>query len=195
MLFRSRLGSIKTTKVDVRVIAATNQDLEEEIQKGNFRMDLYYRLKVFPVSLPPLRKRPEDIKFLVWYFITRRQTALRKRIEAVPAAVMGALEAYHWPGNVRELENLVERAMIVSNGATLTLDGAISVPSISAAPKSERLEDVERTHIISILDDCEWKLKGRGNAAERLGINPSTLRSRMKKLGILRPVPQRARKG
>jgi predicted ATPase/transcriptional regulator with GAF, ATPase, and Fis domain len=183
-----RLGSTTTTKVDVRVIAATNRNLAQAVAAGEFRADLYYRLNVFPVTLPPLRDRREDIPLLVWYFITKSQGKLGKTIDRVPERVMAALMAYTWPGNIRELANVLERAIILSPGATLALDevlGTTPRPDQSAAP-APSLEDVERAHILAVLEACQWRIKGAGQAAARLGLPPSTLRSRMKKLGITR---------
>ncbi len=181
-----RLGSSQTRKVDVRVVAATHRDLEAAIDEGKFRADLYYRLSVFPIRLPPLRHRPEDIPRLVWFFVHRRQRALHRRITKVPASVMDALTAYSWPGNVRELENVVERAMIRSTGDTLVLDDGIG-----ALPADNRdatsLQVVERRQIEDVLRRCSWRINGARNAAEQLGLHPNTLRFRMKKLGITRP--------
>jgi len=184
-----RLGSSKTIRVDVRVIAATNRDLETEVRQGRFRADLYYRLNVFPVSVPALRERAEDIPLLVWHFISAKQGSLGRTIESVPDNLMWALERHAWPGNVRELENLVERALIVTTGTTLTLDAPLLGPAGAAAPGplGATLEEVERTHIQAVLQQCGWKVAGRGNAAERLGLKRGTLQFRMKKLGIRRP--------
>jgi transcriptional regulator with GAF, ATPase, and Fis domain len=184
-----RLGSPKTLKVDARLIAATNRDLEKEVQAGSFRADLFYRLNVFPITVPPLRQRTEDIPLLVWHFIARKQVRMRRSIERVPERLMKKFQAYAWPGNIRELENVIERAIIVSTGPTLETpptfrDGQAAEPP---APERTRLEDVERAHIQSVLASTGWKLAGKGNAAERLGLNRSTLHFRMKKLGIRRP--------
>ncbi len=189
-----RVGATQTLKVDVRVIAATNRDILEAMCEGSFRPDLYYRLAVFPVEIPPLRLRSEDIPLLVWHFIDKKQRGLGKTIDKIPKKVMDALVDYDWPGNVRELENVVERAIILSAGPSLTLEGAFAEPVRRRRPvrSSCNLEDIDRTHIVSILDDCGWKIKGDGNTAERLGLKPSTLRYRMKKLGIERP-PRRPR--
>ncbi len=185
-----RLGSERTTKVDVRVIAATNRDLEKELGAGRFRDDLYYRLKVFPILVPPLRSRIEDIPFLVWYFISKHQTKLGRHIDRVARSAMDALTQARWPGNVRELEHVIERALIVAEGATLALDDvrdAAASPAPADAIATHDLQDVERRHILRVLEDCGWKVKGPANAAARLGLKPSTLRSRMKKLHIERP--------
>ena len=179
-----RVGSSRTKKVDVRVIAATHRDLEADVASGRFRADLYYRLSVFPISLPPLRARREDIPRLVWFFIHRHQRDLGRRITKVPQDVMQALQLHAWPGNVRELENVVERAMIRSSGETLELDEALGPRPGAHAAASETLDDVQRAHIESVLAACGGKINGPRNAAERLGIHPNTLRFRMKKLGI-----------
>ena len=184
-----RVGSSRTRHVDVRVVAATNHDLEAAVKDGRFRTDLYYRLSVFPIVLPPLRDRPEDIPQLVWGFITAKQRRLGRRIEQVPAAVMEALQRHDWPGNVRELQNVVEQAMIRSTGAAVQLDegfrGTRRAPGAGASARM--LADVERAHIEAVLAECGWRINGPGNAAERLGLHPNTLRFRMKKLGIARP--------
>lgn len=189
-----RLGSSSTKTVDTRVIAATNRDLDRLIEQGEFRADLYYRLGVFPMRIPSLRERRGDIPLLVWFTITKMQTRLGKSIEAVPTRVMDALISYDWPGNVRELSNVVERAMILSPGTRLELDDAFpghhkSTPVSESGRERqiENLEDVERTHIVGVLEDCGWKVRGKDGAAERLGLKRSTLQSRMKKLGIQRP--------
>ena len=187
-----RVGSTKTRKTDVRVIAATNSDLEERLVDGTFRSDLYYRLRVFPIQLPPLRERSEDIPLLVWHIIGRlRGQQLGSAIQRVPDPVMERLQAHSWPGNVRELQNVIEHAMIVSRGPELELEWSFGDPhraSVSTAePEIRTLGQVEREHIVRVLESCDWKVQGRGNAAERLGLNPSTLRSRMRKLEIERP--------
>jgi chemotaxis protein methyltransferase CheR len=182
-----RVGSSQSRKVDVRVIAATHRDLEAALIDESFRPDLYYRLNVFPIVLPPLRERPEDIPRLMWFFINRRQRALDRKITRVPAAVIEMLQRHSWPGNVRELENVIERAMIHSTSETLTLDDAPGMPGAFAAAGTGTLEAVERLHIESVLRRSEWRINGAGNAAERLGLHPNTLRFRMKKLGIRRP--------
>ncbi len=185
-----RLGATVTRKVDVRIVAATNRDLRRDMREGRFRSDLYYRLGVFPIHVPPLRDRREDIPLLVWHFIQSRKRALNRTITKIPKAAMTALQAYDWPGNVRELQNVVERALILSHGAVLHVDEALGPVSQDAAgrlPPAESLQNVERAHIVQVLDGCRWAIEGRGQAAERLGLNPSTLRNRMRKLGIRRP--------
>ena len=183
-----RLGSVQTTTVDVRVIAATNRHLVQQVAAGHFREDLYYRLNVFPVTLPPLRERREDIPLLVWYFIAKCQGKLGKPIERIPERAMATLVAYHWPGNIRELANVIERAIILSPGTTLVVDEALGSSELAdpSILSTQPLEEVERVHILAVLDACQWRIKGEGQAAERLGLHPSTLYSRMKKLGIER---------
>ena len=184
-----RLGSIRTLKVNVRIIAVTNRDLESAIADGSFRPDLFYRLSVFPILMPSLRERREDVPLLVGYFITKKQGPLGKRIEKVQNETMEALKAYDWPGNVRELENVIERAMILSPGSTLILGESLGTiqPAGPEQPSSQNLEEIERTHILRVIEECGWKIKGKANAADRLGLHSSTLRTRMKKLGIVRP--------
>src|SRR5512141_15195 len=184
-----RLGSSHTVRTDVRVVAATNRDLEAAVAEGRWRADLYYRLKVFPVEVPPLRERREDIPLLVWYFVTRKRTSLGRAVTRIPDKAMTALQRYDWPGNIRELENVIERALILSPGETLVLDDrTFAAPAKTRAESGVwSLEDVERTHILKVLGECGWRIAGRGNAAERRGMNRSTLRSRMDKLGIERP--------
>ena len=184
-----RVGSGRPRQVDVRIVAATHRDLERAMADGRFREDLYFRLSVFPIPLPPLRARREDIPLLVWHYITRRQAQLGRAIERVPRRAMAALTAYAWPGNVRELENVIERALILSPGSTLHLEEPWGAkPRRAGGPPSlERLDEVERAHIRRVLEACAWKIEGPGHAAAKLGLNPGTLRSRMTKLGIRRP--------
>jgi len=189
-----KIGSTETRRVDVRVIAATNRDLHLSMEAGAFRSDLYYRLAVFPIEIPPLRQRREDIPLLVWHFVTKKRGRLGKAIDTVPTNVLDTLKQYHWPGNVRELENVIERSMILSPSATLLLRESFAEPSRSRQGNvpSSSLEEMDRTHIVGVLEDCSWKVKGPNNAADRLGLKPSTLRYRMRKLGIERP-PRRPR--
>lgn len=177
-----RLGSPKTIKVDVRVIAATNRDLAVEVRQSNFREDLFYRLNVFPIQVPPLRERPEDIPLLVWAFITELSDKMGKRIQVVPKKTMESLQHYHWPGNIRELRNVIEHAMIVSPETTLQ----INLPVLLGESKStiSSLEQVEIEHIMQVLEKTNWRIKGHGGAAELLGLNPGTLYSKMRKLSI-----------
>ena len=180
-----RVGSATRRKVDVRVVAATHQDLGRAVEEGRFRADLYYRLSVFPIALPPLRERRDDIPHLVWFLINQRQRRLHRRITNVPKHVMEALQAYHWPGNVRELENVIERAMIRSHEGTLHVDETL-IATRAVPVDGATLEAVERAHIESMLQVCRGRINGPGNAAERLGLHPNTLRFRMQKLGIVR---------
>jgi len=224
----------------VRVIAATNRDLESEVEAGRFRSDLYYRLAVFPIEVPALRQRKDDVPLLLAHFLARSCAAMNKEIDRVSVESLETLMSYDWPGNVRELENLVERAVILSPSRTLRVSavecpvkdgrvkivpvaplgderpddeidtislvapgpgtGAVREEDLPSPPVAQiadtieppppsvatTLEDVERRHILRVLESCDGKVKGRGNAAESLGLNPSTLRSRMKKLGIAR---------
>ncbi len=226
-----RIGSTTTRSVDVRIIAATNRDLETEVARGGFRADLFYRLNVFPIHVPPLRERLEDIPVLVSHIVRKARAKIGKHIEEIPREALDELMAYDWPGNVRELENVIIHAAILSSGTRLELcehfspehgrhmaEGHEACPGISsenyggvAAPFQARrmaarmkairgvegdeaperaahtLENIERAHILSVVESCNWKISGKGNAADVLGLNPSTLRSRMKKLGLERP--------
>jgi transcriptional regulator with GAF, ATPase, and Fis domain len=186
-----RLGSTVARKVDVRIIAATNRDLRRDVREGRFRSDLYYRLSVFPIDVPPLRDRREDIPLLVWHFIQSRQRQLGRAIRKISKTAMTALQAYEWPGNVRELQNVIERAMILSPGPVLHVEEALGLATADqgagARRPTESLRDTERAHIVQVLERCRWTIEGRGQAAERLGLNASTLRNRMRKLGITRP--------
>ena len=180
-----RLGSPNSIKVDIRIIAATNRNLFEEVKSGGFRSDLYYRLNVFPIHIPPLRERPEDIPPLVWSLVREFQETMGKKIDHITNATMTALTSYHWPGNVRELRNIIERAMIVSQGPALE----VLLPEMSPArPVShgKALRDVEREQILAVLAETRWKIGGRGGAAELLDLNRTTLQAKMKKLGISR---------
>jgi transcriptional regulator with GAF, ATPase, and Fis domain len=182
-----RLGSTKTLHVDVRIITATNRNIAQEVQEGRFRKDLFYRLNVFPIVIPPLRDRPEDIPLLVWAFVKDFQKKMGKKIENISKKSMEALQSYAWPGNVRELRNVIEHAMIVSSDKTLVVHAP--KPPSSETPDVRNLEDMERRHIVSVLERNGWRVGGRGGAAEVLGLKRSTLYSRMKKLGINRPNP------
>ena len=180
-----RLGSPKVIDVDVRIIAATHRNLEQKIGEGGFREDLFYRLNVFPIQVPALRDRTEDIPLLVWHFVDEFSKAFGKQIEAIPRENMLALQRYSWPGNTRELRNVVERAMIVATGTQLT----IGLPTVASPAKrsSARLMDIEKEHIRSVLETTMWRIRGVSGAAERLGLRPTTLESRMAKLGLNRP--------
>ncbi len=180
-----RLGSTKPIDVDVRVIAATNRNLAQEVKAGRFREDLFYRLNVFPISIPPLRERSEDIPMLVRSMVQEFGVAFGKTIESIPRKNMDALRHYPWPGNIRELRNAVERGMILSNGSTLVVDLPDQVAALP--PTSMSHEDMERTHIRAVLESTGWRVRGRQGAAELLHLKPSTLESKMKKLGIRRP--------
>jgi DNA-binding NtrC family response regulator len=182
-----RLGDPKTIKVDVRVIAATNRNLEKEIENGNFREDLFYRLNVFPIKIPALRNRKEDIPLLVKHFLKKYSTKTGKKVEIITKDVMQKLQAYTWPGNIRELENIIERAVVTSTSKKLTLGDwlAKSVPSKTRS-KILLLEEMERQYIIEILEMTKWKVSGEKGAAKILGLKPTTLEFRMRKLGINR---------
>jgi formate hydrogenlyase transcriptional activator len=185
-----RLGSTRTKRVDVRVIAATHRDLEEMILKGQFRSDLYYRLNVFPIFIPPLRERPEDIPLLVQHFVEVAARKMDKTIDTIPSGTMEALIQYRWPGNIRELENVIERAVILSPGSVLHVPFRDLQSRVTPGHDGEKLQtlaDVEREHIRTILKATRWILSGPRGAATRLGMNRSTLYFRMKKLGIARP--------
>jgi formate hydrogenlyase transcriptional activator len=183
-----RLGSSQAIKVDVRIIAATNRDLEKAVADKTFREDLYYRLNVFPVIVPPLRERAEDIPGLVWTFVDEYSRSFGKPVDSISKDSLAALQRYTWPGNVRELRNIVERALIVATGPRLTIE----IPR-SGAPEPEskgrpvRLKDLEAEHIKGVLESVGWRVRGLGGAAELLGVKPTTLDSRMVKLGIRRP--------
>ncbi|HDR47016.1 MAG TPA: PAS domain-containing protein [Geoalkalibacter subterraneus] len=178
------LGSSVTKKVDVRIIAATNRNLEEEVRRGAFRRDLWYRLNIFPITMPPLRDRLDDIPLLVNFYVDRISKRLGKSIKMVPVNVMDALWQYHWPGNVRELENVLERAVINSSGPKLRLVDELKKPSKDAAKSEQTLENVERDYIKRVLEQVQWKVSGKNSAAEILGLDRSTLRARMRKLNI-----------
>ena len=185
-----RLGSTRTKKVDVRVVAATHRDLEGMIVEKLFRSDLYYRLNVFPISIPPLRERPEDIPLLAQYFTQQAARKMNKTIDTIPCDTMDALAQYSWPGNIRELENVIERAAILSPGTVLRVpirDLHTRIAPGHTHERSQTLEEVERKHIVTTLKETRWVLSGPRGAATRLGLNRATLYFRMKKLGIVRP--------
>jgi formate hydrogenlyase transcriptional activator len=183
-----RLGSTRTMRVDVRVVAATNRDLEHMVEEQRFRSDLYYRLKVFPIMLPPLRERAEDIPALVRHFAQKFALRMKKRIETIPAEAMKALQAYPWPGNVRELENFIERAVILTSGADLRAPlSELKVLSPPSNGSLKTLEDAEREHILKALREAKWTIGGSAGAAAKLGMKRTTLQSKMQKLGIMRP--------
>jgi formate hydrogenlyase transcriptional activator len=182
-----RVGSSQTIKVDVRVIAATNRDLNKIVKDGTFRTDLFYRLNVFPLESPPLRERKGDIPLLVSFFLSKFGKKLGKQVHGVSQKSMEALTNYGWPGNVRELQNVIERAVVVTRGPVVPIDQSMfpvdDTPGVSTI---DTLENVERHHIVRALHETGWVIHGKKGAAEILGINPSTLRSRMEKLGIKR---------
>ncbi len=182
-----RLGSSGTIKVDVRVIAATNRNLEEEVRRGRFREDLWYRLSIFPITVPPLRERIEDTALLVEFFVDKISKRLGKSIESIPLSVMNSLQEYHWPGNVRELENVLERAVINSSGPKLHLVDELKKQHEDLTTAKKTLNEIERDYIIRVLEQTNWKVSGKDGAAEILGLNRSTLRARMRKLGIHQP--------
>jgi len=185
-----RLGSSKPLQVNVRIIAATNRDIEQEVKDGKFRRDLFYRLNVFPIVIPPLRERPEDIPLLVRAVVKEFQKKMGKEIESIPKKTMQALQSYSWPGNVRELRNLIEHAMILSKGKAL--DVHVPMRASSEADATGNLEDMERRHIVAVLEKTDWRIAGQGGAAEVLGLKRTTLQTKMKKLGIKRsnkPMP------
>jgi len=181
-----RLGSTRTIKTDVRIVAATNRDLEKLVASGQFRSDLFYRLHVFPITVPPLRERREDISLLVQYFLSKFSQRMKKNIESVAPEGMQALSRYSWPGNIRELEHVIERAVILSNSAILKIPAFEPVVPEAVSSTSSALEDIEREHIIRVLRETKGKIGGPGGAAERLGMNRTTLNSRMQKLRISR---------
>jgi len=181
-----RLGSSHTIQVDVRIIAATNQHLGHLVEARRFRMDLYYRLNVFPITLPPLRERADDVPLLVQHFVGTFASRHRKSITHVPDAVMAALVAYHWPGNIRELQNFIERSVVLTKSTELEAPVAELVNARGAVRGGRTLVDAERAHIISVLRDTNWVVGGRNGAAARLGLLRTTLIAKMRKLGIAR---------
>ena len=182
-----RLGSSRTIKVNVRVIAATNRDLDAEVRKGRFREGLFYRLNVFPITVPPLRDRIEDIPLLAEFFVEKASKRLCKSIKVVPTSVMNTLKNYPWPGNVRELENVIERAVISSSGLKLRLVDELKPPQKDLPTPLKTMEAVEYDHILQVLELTDWKVSGKDGAAEILGLKRGTLRARMQKLGIRKP--------
>jgi chemotaxis protein methyltransferase CheR len=187
-----RLGSPHTIKVDARIIAATNRNLEQEVKKGNFREDLWYRLNVFPITMPPLRDRIEDIPLLVAFYVKKIARRLGKDTPIVPKLMMDAFLNYDWPGNVRELENILERAVIISSGPKLRMVDDFNKPLASLGntdktKETKTLEQVEYDHIVRVLEQTNWKVSGKNSATQILGLNRSTLRARMRKLNIIKP--------
>jgi transcriptional regulator with GAF, ATPase, and Fis domain len=181
-----RLGSTRPLKTNVRVIAATNRDLAKAIQEGRFREDLYYRLNVFTIMVPPLRERSEDIPQLVWAFVQEFAESMGKVIDTIPRAVMERLQRYPWPGNIRELRNVIERAVITSRGSTLEVSIPQLVGALAGEPPIVKLEEVERRHIVAVLERTKYRVRGEDGAAELLGLKATTLEARMQKLGIRR---------
>ncbi|MEO8047007.1 MAG: sigma 54-interacting transcriptional regulator [Nitrospirota bacterium] len=182
-----RVGGTQTFKVNVRVIAATNRDLEQQSKTGHYRPDLYYRLNVFPIHLPALRERADDIPLLVQYFVRKFAANLGKKIDRIPEQMMTALQRYPWPGNIRELEHVIERAIILSEGPELEpIDWLSQSPGKAGVGKTPTLEEMERQHIVDVLEQTNWRVSGEKGAAKILGLNATTLEARMKKLGITR---------
>lgn len=182
-----RVGGTQTFKVNVRVIAATNRNLAQLSKSGQYRPDLYYRLNVFPIHLPPLRERDDDIPLLVQYFVRKHAANLGRRIDRIPERMMETLQRYQWPGNVRELEHIIERAVILSEGSELESIDWLSLANAQAENESlQTLEELERTHIVLVLERTNWRVSGAKGAAKILGLNPTTLEARMRKLGITR---------
>jgi transcriptional regulator with GAF, ATPase, and Fis domain len=180
-----RLGSTQSIKVDVRIIAATNRNLEQAVADKTFREDLFYRLNVFPITVPPLRERPEDIPGLVWSFIDEFSTLFGKPIDSISKDSLRDLQRYPWPGNVRELRNVIERAIIIATGRQLVVS-APRLPNRPVPKTAMTLSALEVEHIRAVLDMTNWRVRGAGGAAERLGLKPTTLESRMARLGISR---------
>jgi transcriptional regulator with GAF, ATPase, and Fis domain len=182
-----RVGGARSLRADVRVVAATNRDLHAEVRANRFRADLYFRLDVFPIVLPPLRERRDDVPHLLRHFASRTARRLGRAIDGLSPAFIERARAYDWPGNIRELENLVERALIMTRGGVLDASELFAAPAVAArveATGDGTLEEVERAHISRVLEETSWTVEGDRGAARRLGLNPSTLRGRMRKLGI-----------
>jgi formate hydrogenlyase transcriptional activator len=181
-----RLGSTKTIRVDARVIAATNRPLAQAVKEGKFREDLFYRLDVFPIEVPPLRERREDIAMLSWTFVKEFRNAMGKPIEEIADESMSALQEYHWPGNIRELRNVIERAMIVSHGPTLHIKlGHATLRPTTVKATAGSLDEAERAIILQAVEQCNWRIRGSNGAAALLDVKPTTLESRIKKLGLV----------
>ncbi|MCI0389465.1 MAG: sigma 54-interacting transcriptional regulator [Acidobacteria bacterium] len=180
-----RLGSSKTLRVDVRVMAATNRDLRAAIKEGTFREDLFYRLSVFPIYIPPMRERREDIPMLVQHLLKELCQRMGRAVESIDPATLKSFQEYSWPGNVRELRNVIERHLILNPGPVFRAD--VRELALTSAPAGQNLEEVERRHMEQVLQNTRWRIRGKGGAAEKLGLKPTTLEARMKKLGIVRP--------
>jgi len=183
-----RLGGNKTIKINVRILAATNRNLKAEVEKGTFREDLWYRLNVFPITVPPLRQRMEDVPQLVEHFVSVLSKKVGKNITAISSTTSKKLQSYSWPGNVRELANVIERAVISAPGPVLHIADQFEPVPEESSTSTRTLEEVEKEYIIRILDEASWKVEGPNGAAKRLGLNPSTLRTRMVKLGIQKSI-------
>jgi formate hydrogenlyase transcriptional activator len=184
-----RLGSPRTIKTDVRIIAASNRNLQEEVKNGKFREDLFYRLNVFPITIPPLRQRKEDIPLLVNHFVAKFNKKTGKHIKTVSKETLNTLQKYNWPGNVRELESIIERAVIISQGPALQVLDRFDMANKTDEPAGQdvkALVDLEHDHIIQVLQKTGWRIEGKNGAAGLLGLNASTLRARMRKYGIIR---------
>jgi transcriptional regulator with GAF, ATPase, and Fis domain len=181
-----RVGSSKSVKVDVRVIAATNRNLPDAMKNGSFRSDLFYRLNVFPLEMPPLRERKGDIALLTNFFMSKFGKKMGKEMKALSGATLERMINYRWPGNIRELQNVIERAVVTASTPTIDIDESVlrADPQTSAA---EPLADIERGHILRVLKQTNWIIHGQAGAAAILKLNPSTLRFRMLKLGIKKP--------
>jgi len=185
-----RVGGSRTLSINVRVVAATNRDLTGMMAEGSFRDDLYYRINVFPIPIPPLRARREDIPLLAGYFVAQAARRLGKPLSGISESSMAALQRYNWPGNIRELGNVIERAAILSRVPVIEIrdDVFFTLPEVDLPhPADDSLDAVQRDHIVGILDQCRWQIEGRSGAAAVLGLKPSTLRYRMRKLGIDKP--------
>jgi transcriptional regulator with GAF, ATPase, and Fis domain len=181
-----RLGSTASIKLDLRIIAATNRDLQQAVVNNAFREDLYYRLNVFPITVPPLRQRTSDLPGLVWTFVDKFAPVMGKNIHGIARRSLVEMQQYLWPGNVRELSNLIEREMILAQGPTL-VPTVPQLRSQSSKVGSERLVDVQREHIMTVVSSSGWRIRGKYGAAERLGLKPTTLETQMRRLGIKRP--------
>jgi transcriptional regulator with GAF, ATPase, and Fis domain len=186
-----RLGNPRTYKTDVRIIAASNRNLQEEVRNGRFREDLFYRLNVFPITLPALRQRKEDIPLLVNHFVAKFNRKTGRKIETVSKETLNAFQEYHWPGNVRELESVIERAVIISQGSKLQIMECFDLARKTDQPEWQNIKslaELEYDHVLQILRKTCWRIEGEKGAAMLLGLNPSTLRARMRKLGINRSI-------
>jgi transcriptional regulator with GAF, ATPase, and Fis domain len=179
-----RVGGSNTIKLNIRIVSATNLNLEVQVKENKFRSDLFYRLNVFPIELPPLRKRRNDIPLLLNFFLNKYNKKYHTRIKVIPNKIIAKLKSYDWPGNIREFENTIERAVITSKNDQLNIEYLIPTENIDEETVSEKMEDVERNHILNVLEKCSWKVSGTDSASERLGLNRTTLLSRMKKLNI-----------